>query len=187
MRKYPRSFRIFALKFRIYFQMEKLANALFSMRSMAVGMLLFLVAIARATFLESSDGIQSAKLWIYNALWFEILLAFLSVNLIANIFRYQMWKREKIALFTFHISFLVIFLGAWFTRNISFEGRMTIREGEKSNIIYSGEPYLWLNVNDGKQQFTADKTWLKIIRMMFPLISISRIIKHQYQSISYRF
>ncbi|MBI3238870.1 MAG: hypothetical protein HYZ43_08555, partial [Flavobacteriia bacterium] len=92
--------------------MEKFLNALFSMRAMAVAMVVFFVAIARATFLESSDGLQAAKFWIYNAHWFEILLAYLCINLIANIVRYKMWRREKIAVLTFHLSFIVIIIGA---------------------------------------------------------------------------
>ena len=137
--------------------MEKIASAFLSMRAMAIGLLLFFVAIATATFVESYQTTQAAKLWIYNAKWFEILLAFLAVNLIANIFRYQMWKREKIASFMFHISFIVILLGAWITRYISYEGKMMIREGAVSNIVYSADPYLWVNINDGKLQYTIDK------------------------------
>lgn len=132
------------------------------MRAMAMGLFIFLSAIAIATFIESYESTQAAKLWIYNAKWFEILLAFLSVNLIANIFRYQMWKREKISVFLFHISFIVIIIGAWITRYVSYEGMMFIREGASSNVIYTSDPYLWVNVNDGKEyQLTHDvKTYL---------------------------
>jgi cytochrome c-type biogenesis protein CcsB len=135
--------------------MDKLTNALFSMRAMALGMLVFLVAIARATFIESTYGVQSAKVLIYNALWFEILLAFLSINLIANIIRYKMWVKEKITVLLFHLSFLVIILGAFVTRNYGFEGRMSIREGEASNFIYTSEPYLWIII-DNKYQYYSD-------------------------------
>lgn len=135
--------------------MDKITNALFSMRAMALGMLVFLVAIARATFIESTYGVQSAKVLIYNALWFEILLAFLSINLVANIIRYKMWVKEKITVFLFHISFLVIILGAFVTRNYGFEGRMSIREGEASNFIYTSEPYLWIII-DNKYQYYSD-------------------------------
>lgn len=126
------------------------------MRAMAMGLFIFLSAIAIATFIESSEDTQAAKLWIYNAKWFELLLAFLSVNLIANIFRYQMWKREKIALLLFHISFIVVIVGAWITRYVSYEGIMPIREGQASNTVYTSDPYLWVNINDGKMQYTND-------------------------------
>ena len=134
--------------------MERFSKALFSMRSMAVAMIIFLVAIAAATFIESAYDVQAAKILIYNALWFEILLLFLSINLIANIFRYKMFRREKIAMLSFHLSFLIIILGAGVTRYFSFEGLMIIREGESSNVIYSSDPYLWFKINDGKLQYT---------------------------------
>jgi len=129
--------------------MEKLASALFSMRGMAVGLLVFFVAIARATFIESSETTQAAKLWVYNAIWFEFLLVFLAINLVANIVRYKMWRREKIAMFMFHISFIVIIIGAGVTRYFGFEGRMYIAEGEAMNRMETAEPYVYFHVNDG--------------------------------------
>ena len=145
-------------------RMEKFASLFFSMRMMALGMIVFLVAIAIGTFLESAYDIQTAKIIIYNALWFELLLIFLGLNLIANINRYKMWKREKIAMFIFHISFLVILIGAGVTRYFSFEGLMLIRENAQTDFIYSSDPYLWMKINDGKLQFKrSDKMYLSEI------------------------
>ncbi len=132
--------------------MEKLAKALFSIKAMTLALLIFLVAIALATFIESSETVQASKLWVYNNFWFEVLLVFLTLNLIANIFRYKMWSREKIAMFTFHISFIVIMIGAGVTRYFGFEGTMPIREGQSSNRIITAEPYFFVHVNNGKVQ-----------------------------------
>ena len=132
--------------------MEKFSKAFFSMRMMATGMIVFLLAIATATFLESAYDIQTAKIIVYNAKWFEILLVYLGLNLIANIIKYNMFQRAKIAQLTFHLSFIVILIGAGITRYFSFEGLMLIREGEKSNFIYSSDPHFWFKVNDGKMQ-----------------------------------
>ena len=132
--------------------MEKLAKALFSMRMMALAMIVFFVAIGAATLIESTYGIQTAKIIIYNAKWFEILLAFLCVNLMVNIFRYQMFKREKIAMLTFHLSFIIIIIGAGITRFFSYEGLMMIREGQSANYILLSEPHIWFKINDGKKQ-----------------------------------
>lgn len=148
------------------FSMEKIINALFSMRAMAIGMTIFFVAIGLATFIESAYGVQASKFWIYNAWWFEALLVFLALNLIANIFRYEMWKREKIALFAFHLSFIIILIGAGVTRWFGFEGLMLVREGESADFIYSSDPYLWYKIDDQKMQlvnyrklFLADCNW----------------------------
>lgn len=132
------------------------------MRAMAVAMVIFLVAIARATFIESSHGIQAAKLWVYNALWFEILLVFLAVNLIANIVRYKMWQRQKIAMLSFHLSFIIILIGAGVTRFTGYEGLMLIREGESSDIVYSSDPYLMV-FDAGRRLKSGEKMMLSDI------------------------
>ncbi len=134
--------------------MDKFLRAFFSIGAMSLGLLVFLGAIGWATFLESMYDTQTAKIIIYNAKWFEALLVYLGLNLIANIFRYKMYQREKIAMFMFHLSFIVILIGAGITRYFSFEGLMLIREGEKSNFIYSSDPYVWLKINDGNLQYT---------------------------------
>jgi len=141
--------------------MEKFSRAFFSMKMMTAALFVFLVAIGWATFLESSYDIQTAKIIVYNALWFEILLLYLAMNLVANIFRYKMLQREKIAMLTFHVAFLVIILGAAITRFFGFEGLMIIREGERSNFIYSSDPHVWFKINDGKMQYTyAEKQFM---------------------------
>lgn len=129
--------------------MNKFFREFFSMRMMALGLIIFLFAIAVATFLESIYNIQTAKLIIYNAIWFELLLVYLGISLIVNIFRYQMWKREKIAMLMFHLSFIVILIGAGITRYISFEGVMKLPEPDAQtgilrpvDHIYSADPRL---------------------------------------------
>ena len=74
-------FRIFAVKKR----MEKIAQKSFSMRAVALGLFLFLAAIGTATFIESMHGVQAAKIVVYNATWFTVLLAYLSVAMMYNI------------------------------------------------------------------------------------------------------
>ena len=131
------------------------------MKLMALAMLIFLIAIGRATMLESKYDIQTAKILVYNARWFEVLLVYLMFNLVANIFRYKMFQREKMAMLTFHISFIVILIGAGVTRFFGFEGLMTIREGKTSNFIYVSDPHLWFRINDRVKQYEVNrKTFL---------------------------
>lgn len=140
--------------------MEKFARGFFSMRMMAVAMFIFFVAIATATMVESIYDTQTAKLFIYNAIWFDLLLVYLSFNLVANVFRYQMFRKEKVAALAFHLAFIIILIGAGVTRFISFEGSMLIREGASTDFIYSSDPYLWYKVDDKKMQFTHDHKML---------------------------
>lgn len=154
----------FCIKF--LHMLDKLLASLFSMRLMTIGLLLFLLGIGTATFIESIYGIQSAKIIIYNATWFEILLVYLGLNLISNIFKYKMFQREKIAMLLFHLSFIVILFGAAITRYISFEGLMVIKEGTTSDFIYTSEPHLLVHMQDlasGKTKTEAHKCYLSEI------------------------
>jgi len=134
--------------------MENFARSFFSMKMMTLCLFIFLSAIGVATFVESAYDIDTAKALIYNAWWFNLLLFYLAMNLIANIIRYKMWHREKIAMLMFHISFIVILIGAAITRFYSFEGLMLVREGETVDFIYSSDVKLWYKLNDGKLQYT---------------------------------
>lgn len=141
--------------------LDKIIRGIFSMKMMTVSMVIFAVAIARATFIESDFGTPASKIAIYNAVWFEILLLHLSVTLIVNIVKYKMYKKEKWATFAFHFSFLLIIVGAALTRYVGFEGQMRIEEGETTNVIYSSIPYLTLKSNDLVNQYThQEKRWL---------------------------
>ena len=141
--------------------LDKLLKELFSMRMMSLGLLIFLVAIAKATFIESDFGTPASKIAIYNTRWFELLLLYLTIGLIVNIFKYKMYQREKAAMFAFHLSFIVIIIGAALTRYVGFEGSMPIDEGEASNIIHSADPYFMVNANNGDQAFVyKEQRWL---------------------------
>lgn len=140
--------------------LDKFIAFLFSMRLMAILILLFFVAIGYATFIENDFGTQTAKALIYNTTWFELIIVLLSVNIIANINRYKLWRKEKWPVLLFHISFIMIVIGAGITRYVSFEGMMSIREGEQSNLIVSDRTFLQINVHDNAYQYSYDKPLL---------------------------
>jgi cytochrome c-type biogenesis protein CcsB len=140
--------------------MNFLMNYLFSMRIMTLGLLIFGGVIGWATFLESWYGTQTSKAIVYNAAWFVGLLVYMCFGMVANIFRYNLWAREKIALLMFHLSFIVIIIGAGVTRYIGFEGLMLIRENSQSNIIHSADAYVQIYATDGKMEFRYDKSVL---------------------------
>ena len=127
--------------------MSKLLSFVGSMKSMSVLMLIFAVAIGYATIVENDFGIMTAKAEIYNARWFEILLALLAVNLVYNIHKYKMYTLKKAPVFLFHIGFLVVLFGATVTRYIGYEGNMHIREGMTSSSIVSARSYFLVNAS----------------------------------------
>ena len=131
------------------------------MRFISMGLLLFLIAIGGATFLESIYGIQTAKIVVYNANWFTILLVYLSFGLISNIITHQMWQAKKIAVLSFHVAFLIIMIGSALTRYTGFEGLMVIREGASIDFIYSADPKLLIYARDEEKSKTeAHQTFM---------------------------
>lgn len=133
--------------------MNKLHSFLSSMKTMAVLMLIFAVSIGYATFIENDYGTMTAKADIYNARWFEILLGLLTLNLILNIINFNMARKAKLLVFTFHASFLIILVGAALTRYVGYEGTMHIREGEQNDVLVSSEPYVTFNVIKGDKTY----------------------------------
>ncbi|MBT8319351.1 MAG: cytochrome c biogenesis protein ResB, partial [Gramella sp.] len=121
---------------------KKIASILFSTRIMAVLFVIFAIAMAMGTFIESWYSIETAKILIYNTWWFEGIMLFLLINFIGNIKRYQLYKKEKWSTLLLHLSFILILIGAFITRYISYEGIMPIREGETTNVFMSQESFL---------------------------------------------
>jgi len=133
--------------------MKKLLNFLFSFPFMGFLLLILAFSMALATFVESSYGTEAAQGLIYKAIWFELILLLLAVNLLVNFIRHRMYTRQRIAVGLFHISFIIILIGAAITRYISFEGIMHIREGQSSDFILSSEDYL--TIKNGNQTVSA--------------------------------
>ncbi|WP_340199038.1 cytochrome c biogenesis protein CcsA [Ascidiimonas sp. W6] len=121
---------------------DSLKKIFFSTKLMAFLFVSFAVAMGIGTFVENEYSTETARIWIYNAWWFETIMVFFVINFSGNIFRYRLYKKEKWAVLTIHLSFILILLGAFVTRYISYEGMMPIREGETENVFYSQETYL---------------------------------------------
>ncbi|MDD4993125.1 MAG: cytochrome c biogenesis protein CcsA [Paludibacter sp.] len=117
--------------------MKKLNDILFSMVTTVVLLAIFAASIGYATFAENANGTPYAKEIIYNAKWFELLLAFLIVNMLGSIIRFKMTNKHKVSVLLFHLSFIVILIGAGITRYFGSEGIMHLREGQTSNEITS--------------------------------------------------
>jgi len=117
--------------------MKKTYNILFSMTTSVILLVIFAFAIGYATFIESRESTEVARNLVYNAVWFEILLSILIVNLIGSVFKYEIFNKRKFSVLLFHFAFIVILIGAAITRYMGSEGIMHIREGETAYEISS--------------------------------------------------
>ncbi|MCT4665085.1 MAG: cytochrome c biogenesis protein CcsA [Flavobacteriales bacterium] len=131
---------------------NKILDVLASSKLALVLLLIFGISIGAATFIEERWDTITAKVLIYNARWFEVLIILLVINFILHIPKYKLLSKEKISTFLMHFALIVIIAGAAITRFTGFEGLMPIREGEKTNLMYSIEPYLQVFMADGKQR-----------------------------------
>lgn len=112
---------------------------------MAIVMAMFALAIAGATFIENDFGSASAKALVYQSRWFEGLLFLGMVNLTGNIFLKKLYLTGRRTIFLFHLAFLVILTGAAVTRYTGFEGTLSIREGQESNLILLDRTHITVN------------------------------------------
>ena len=128
-----------------YFSSSKLLVLLF---------IIFPTAMALGTFVESWYSTTVAKILIYNAWWFELIMFLFTVSFVTNIFKYKLLRKEKWSILLIHISLILILVGAFITRYIGYEGVMPIREGETTNNFLSEKTYLTVFV-DGEYQGQA--------------------------------
>ncbi|MDT0650028.1 cytochrome c biogenesis protein CcsA [Autumnicola edwardsiae] len=120
---------------------NKIASVIFSTRIMAVLFIVFAISMALGTFIETWYSIETARVLIYNTWWFEGIMVFFVINFLGNIKRYQLLKKEKWSTLVLHLSFILILIGAFVTRYISYEGIMPIREGETTKKFLTQETY----------------------------------------------
>ena len=126
---------------------EKIISLLVSNRLTAILFITFSAAMGIGTFIESMHGTDAARILIYNALWFEIMMILFLINFISNIKRYNLLSRPKLGILLMHLSWILIIIGAGVTRYIGYEGVMPIREGNTSNEYLSSDTYLTVLVD----------------------------------------
>ena len=124
--------------------LEKILNE----RAAMVYIALFAIAIAVATFIENDFGTSAAQKWVYKAKWFEVLLLLFGGAMVRNMSKYKLLQRKRYAVLLFHLSMIVILLGAGVTRYFGYEGILGIREGAANNTMVSSDPYLVLTFED---------------------------------------
>ena len=139
---------------------SKILQILFSTKFMLVLLILFPTAMGIGTFLESWYSTDAARVWVYNAWWFELLMLLLMINFMGNIKRYNLLSKEKMSVLILHLSFIFILLGALVTRYIGDEGVMPIRENTTSNSYLSEKTFLNVFI-DGEIKGVPQRLTLK--------------------------
>jgi len=82
-----------------------------------------------ATWFEKAHGSPATQEYVYQGLWFKILLAFLATNIFcAATIRFP-WKRRQTGFVVTHIGLLILIFGSWWGLEHSDEGQAGAPEG----------------------------------------------------------
>ncbi len=140
---------------------------LFSPALMGFLFVAFAMAMAVATFIENDFGSPVAYSMVYNSKWFELILLLLAINLTGQLIIYKLFRKAKLTTALFHLSFLLLILGAGITRYSGWEGTMHIREGEEQAECLSTDKYIICSVKE------ADGTASSVLSDKYSLTSVS--------------
>lgn len=136
--------------------MKQFIYSLFGMKTTIVLLILFAIASATATIVESAYSTDAAWAFIYGSLWFGAIQVLLGVCLVVGIFKYEFYNSKNIPSFIFHVSFLFILIGSIITRYFGYEGTLHIREGSQNNLVSSREVYIQFASKDGDKLVRDD-------------------------------
>ncbi|HZY25383.1 MAG TPA: c-type cytochrome biogenesis protein CcsB [Bacteroidales bacterium] len=126
----------------------KLVKFLFSPLFMGILFVVFAISMAAATFLENDLGSSAAYTLVYGAKWFELILLLLSLNLVGQVISLKLLRKEKLPVALFHLSFILMLMGAGITRYFGWEGTIHIRNGQEQQQCFSTDKYLGYSVKN---------------------------------------
>jgi cytochrome c-type biogenesis protein CcsB len=133
----------------------KILKLLFSPFFMGAFFVIFATAMAVATFIENDFGSAASYSMVYNTRWFELIMLLLCVNLIGQVIIYKLFRKQKLPVALFHLSFVLMIAGAGITRYFGWEGSIHIRDGETSSACNSEEKYISYNVRDKNETIVS--------------------------------
>jgi cytochrome c-type biogenesis protein CcsB len=128
-----------------------------STRVTLVLLLLFAVSMAVATFIENDHGTAVAVARVYEAWWFELIMAWLAVNFLMHIRQYRLFAPNRWPVGLFHVAFVIIVIGAGVTRYFSRSGVIHIREGHTSGVFFTSESYVQMQAHTAAGQAVVSK------------------------------
>ncbi len=103
---------------------------------MAVTLLITIAAVlAWGTIYEARFGTAAVQHWIYQAWWFQGLLAFLGLNLSVAALERWPWRRRHLPFLLAHLGIILILAGAIVGAWTAIDGQLVIPEGQTAQIL----------------------------------------------------
>jgi len=85
-----------------------------------------------------------------------LIFLLLVINLSGQIFIYKLYKKKKLTVLIFHLSFIIIIAGAAITRYTGYEGRVHIREGHTVSYGLTSEKFMSLNIYNSADELLVN-------------------------------
>lgn len=123
-------------------------TSIFSIYTSIVLMIIFIISMICGTILGEIYTIDTANAVIYHSLWFELVMLLIILSFIFNIFKYKLLNKKKFSVLLLHLSFIVIFIGGFFSRYMSMHGIMHIRQGFMENTFLSDKKYIKIFISN---------------------------------------
>jgi len=116
-------------------------KSLSSYKTTIILLVIYVIGLAFATFIEKHHGTVAAKAMIYYSPVFFFLQFLMVVNFIFEVIEYRLLKRRKWGFMLIHSAFIVILLGALITHLFSKEGILHLREGGRDDrmVVHTSE------------------------------------------------
>jgi hypothetical protein len=119
--------------------LDRWLQPLASLRLAVVLLGLLAAVLAAATFYESSAGSDAAQRHVYQAVWFDLLLLLLGVNVAAAAIIRWPWRLKMVGFVITHVAILAILGGCLTTNWLGVTGRVVLSEGQQdTKVIQDG-------------------------------------------------
>ena len=137
--------------------MGSLLKSLLSIKVAVFLLFVFGITSGVATFIENDFGAQGSWSVVYTTKWFEAIQIYLAILIMYNMYKYKVFKTKSLPAFIFHISFVVILIGAGMTRYFGYEGMLHIREGQTDNRVLSSDSFIMANATKDNKTYSVSK------------------------------
>lgn len=112
-----------------------------------------MIIMSAGTILESLHGADTARIVVYEAGWFNLVLLLLGMNVAAAALDRLPWQKKHAGFVITHAGIITLLIGSFLTQKLMIDGQMAIAEHETENKISLPEPVLYIYSQ------TRDKSW----------------------------
>ena len=136
---------------------RKVLRRLGSLKLAVVLLAILTVVLAAATFLEAARGRELALWYVYNHIWFILLLALFSLNIAAAMAARFPWKLRHAGFLLAHLGLLAILAGSIQTFFFGMEGQVSIVEGATADTMFmTDDSQIGVSWTEGENEISLD-------------------------------